>query len=572
MPDPNSSNWSYPANELTNYTRSDNISIEGLDGTHHFDVLWDTPELMAWKCNQSDNCWGFTHIKNSSNGGFYIIRDSNDTDYLTTTKAQNNNLRETYRKKGNNWRKARDPDTSDPSILSQSRTNVRLYVDGFPSEGTGVSCYSGATGREYDLTKPGTISYDSGTYNNAVSNPYWGNGGTNEGFADNSISGYFIPLGWKYTFAANAYYMQGEFQDYGYQGTLGRRLIGNDAGGCLHMSSTLGMNDKLSTGILQNIGFDIKAHWIDMEDKGVDSDDAKRIRVNYCNNVSTVNDLYQIKAGMSSDGSDCLGAYNALYGANAQNIFDAKLLSVCSSGGNWQGDPICQSKISNIIQNNVNNANASTALGLLQKFCRGGDGSDPKGIGPGRSQTGTGNLLCACLNAHDFGLGGTNEVSCYTYPNMYGCAEVVSKTQDVINYSTPQGITQFKNSVGDPGQLTGYCQTARQACGASSSACVIPYQPNAQNITLITQICSFVNEAEILVNSPITNKCTPSVTVVNGSSTSSVSSSPSSSSSSSSSSSDGTTDSKSKIPFIVGGCIIFLLIFATLIALALFAL
>jgi len=501
-----------------------------------------TIRQAAWMCNQTDYCSGFTYYTGSDkttdgNGGAaywnfargpLLYSDFNGPrsgfdygfgapNYPSTTM----NYVTTY----DYYRKnARAPNTvytvptfdatnntGDPSIISTAQgasTFPNMFGGGVNNNTNIIDGSNGGTCKESD--SEWTKSFPSGTYN-----------ACNGDFPNDSVSGYMIPIGWKWLTTENCndgYGIvgdkNGDSESYlrnflGYNN--GRPVVPHepappsgtnvsDPTSYAACTNTV-MNDNIvSSAIFEQIGFDVPTHWDDMVTSGgLTPTEQKTIQTNWCNAVTQVQTLAGNKD--SSGNTRC----STLLGTEAYNTL---LLKKCQAMGDWTLENLCLKAVAESIQNNdETNGNNSTATAMVQKFCRGGDGSNPKGIGPGRSTTGLGNRLCGCLNAHDFGVLSTPpDSNCYTYPNMAGCTQVVAKTKDVINYSTPAGVTFFNAAVSDPGKLASDCTTARQPC--TDSGCVLPYDPNAANITEITNICSMVSSQGLAQNSPVRQDCT----------------------------------------------------------------
>jgi hypothetical protein len=184
--------------------------------------------------------------------------------------------------------------------------------------------------------------------------------------------------------------------------------------------------------------------------------------------------------------------------ALSQNSYDGLLLRKCEQN-NWTTLPQCVNKVRSVIQNNTNSAN--TAQSMVHKYCRGGDGTNKKGMGPGRNTQ-----LCACLNASDLGFAGEN--SCYATANQQlpGCQELILKTQKVVSVEPSETTLQaIQTNVSDPGKIVSACGEARQACNGSS--CILPYDPNAVAYEVNFNICDLRYRAGIAQDSPVIQTC-----------------------------------------------------------------
>lgn len=418
-------------------------------------------ELAAWMCNQNDECRGFMRRRGNWEMWFHLTGEHGGSTTVPHQFVAGDTL-DTYVKSDQPARKANNPDTSDPSILSNPKTKI-VFNNANDNFNTGGAVGSWNSGHPRWTSLPDNPPLQIG-YNNI-----------------NEIT---VPLGWRFLDGDNGW--------------------ASGQSGCCHNSILTGDNIKRNgwghyqDGILvENRGFDVLAHWDDMVSLGVDPDDAKRIKERWCNAVTSIQTL-------SDNASKCQGAYNDMHSGQGAAMYNQKLLTLCDVNGSWNTQAACKTAVHDAIANG--DTNSGQGLTMLQKYCRGGDGSDPKGIGAGRSTTGLGSQLCGCLNARDFGIiSDPPSANCYTYPNMAGCTQVVAKTQGVVNYSTPAGVVAFNSAVSDLGKLATDCTTARSAC--NSAGCVIPYNPNAMNVTEIINICNMISNQGLAQNSPVRQTC-----------------------------------------------------------------
>jgi len=463
MPAPPSvNNYTKFANHLMNGSGnsyySDRYAYEGGD---HDDAK--ISEIAAWLCNQTDNCRGFMRRRTNFEFWLWLASEHGGVNTLSHSPSTDTSL-DVYVKSDQPARKANNPDTSDPSILSNPRTKI-IYNNPNDNYNNGSGVGSGGL---YGSGHPGftalpTVSTLDVSYN-----------GMNE---------VKVPLGWRFLEGDNGW--------------------ASGQNGCCHFTVLEG-NNQLYTNLnhnqdgvlIENRGFDVLAHWDDMVSLGVDSDDAERIKERWCNAVTSIQTL-------ADNASKCQGAYNDRHSGQGVAMYNQKLLTLCAATS-WNTQAACKTAVHDAIANG--DTNSGQGLTMLQKYCRGGDGSDPKGIGAGRSTTGLGSQLCGCLNAKDFGIVSVPpSANCYTYPNMAGCTQVVAKTQGVVNYSTPAGVVAFNSAVSDLGKLATDCTTARSAC--NSAGCVIPYNPNAMNVTEIINICNMISNQGLAQNSPVRQTC-----------------------------------------------------------------
>ena len=331
-----SSTWQNPTNESSNYDVYDNTNYPNSANFGY--SQWDSPEVLAWRCNQNDSCIGFIFNKNRGYGG-WLVKQWAATQSTGAT---------VYKKKSTSWRKADNPDTSDPSILpvGTNRTSVKIFADAANSQ------------TKWDLKKPGLITASGGTSALGPS--------TGEAFCNDCMTGYCIPLGWKFIFDRNGNIGNGEVEGY----------YDRPSPGCYNVDQPNyhGMNDRMSEGIIQNLGFDVGAHWDDMTNQGVDPADALLIKYRYCNSFNNI-DSQKCQTFLSSaaNGYD----YNVIY------------LNLCNTMTNWPKDAThgakCLTEVNTILKTATTQTTSpaqSLAQSMVQTFCN-ANPTDP---------------VCACYN------------------------------------------------------------------------------------------------------------------------------------------------------------------------------
>ena len=440
----NSSSWQNPTNELGNYTKYANRDVSGLACSS---VYWDSPEIAAFRCNQSDDCAGFIYYKNNGGGSNNkacmvfktqntIVRQIGSIPYSTGVVA--NNGTDTYYKKTTSWRKANNPDTNDPSILPTgvAQSTVKLFSD-YGGNWAGTS-----GGTAWNLTKAGLIS-------NAGGNTALGSS-TGEPFCNDCVSSYCIPLGWKYVFDQNDNSGNGNAETYeagGPRTVLGGFCAAMDSqtnGGCC------GMQDQMSNGILQNIGFDVVANWDTMTNKGVVPADATRIKTRWCTQSIT---------NMSTP--RCATFYNSsASNGGPSNTFNGDAMTVCSRNGyDWGGDTFCINRVNDALVNGTS-SDKSTADLMISTYCSTGANNQKQ--------------VCACYNAVHAG----SVASCVSQPNLPGCDSIATK----VNALTAAASTFYQN---DPQGLSPYCacDQCKQAENSTGGA-ILRQNPSNCNSTL----------------------------------------------------------------------------------------
>jgi hypothetical protein len=437
------STWKSPENEVNNYIVLDNKGCEGCQivGSNK----WDGPEIIAWRCNQSDDCAGFIFNKNQGYSGWLVKTWNPSCGITSTTDASgnivsasggtNNQDRKCFVKKTKSWRKASQPDTSDPSILpTNTATSAMLLFNDF-----GGNWKKTGGGGFTEITKPGLLSNWGG--DTALGSS------TGEKFPNDTISSYCIPLGWKYVWDENGNEGWGNSENYGSGGGLG-----NTAGYCTsmdHPGGCCGMNDRMSGGIIQNIGFDVSAHWNDMENLGVSKDDANKIRTRYC----TVSD-----AIMST--SRCISWFGK---PEAGITYNQAKMAVCSDiklVPDWGKNTGCVNAVNNAIKSS-SATDVALAEPMINAYCA-SNSSSP---------------VCACVNAV------TRQISgCTANPSLPGCNNIKQK----IDALGKQGAVIS-------GQLKAYCACDDCQKAANSSDGTIIAQIPTECTTGINACFSTVN-------------------------------------------------------------------------------
>jgi hypothetical protein len=532
-------------------------------------VWWTNPELLAYTCDQSDDCDGFAYDGGYEHKGFFYFKSLNGNGPLANKPILSDNGTQTYLK-NSTARKASNPDTSDPSILpvGENTTSIDLY-DQWSNKSLDLSVCGSVdnTGTVLHLTHPGIISYQS-----TIPFPTGTPVAENIGLINDHVGGYKIPIGWKFVFNANGNWFGGKNsnswdKEGNHEFYEDRWTSDGDFHGCFNLDDPInhGMNDTMSSGIIENIGFDVPSSWDTMGSKGISSEDEKKIKERWCNSLTDITTL-------SINKSKCISAYENKHPGQGQALYDKKVLDLCKTT-NWAGDAVCRERVRDVIQthggSSEDSINYGTAQDMALTYCQNNRSSS----------------YCGCINAHDLGFyKASSQPTCLTPANrnLPGCQDVVSAIGPLIiqNNNIMSTIT---SAIPDQGVMTPLCHEAHTA-GAST---VLPYESAASfgNPTIITQFCSQVYDGAINVNTQVKQAC-DQTTIVNqygtptttSGSRSSVITSPGSSSSGTRSSSSGTgssssgSDSKKVDPILIGGgigacvCVFLLIIIAYLLS------
>ena len=410
--------WSAPPPELNNYTVKDNTNRPGSSGagcvvggvcTYK---TWLGPEDLAWICNQDDGCWGFIFNKAQGYGGWLI-----GTQGLKPEVTDNRIA--TYQKKATNWRKANQPDTSVEGVLPDDQRKTKFKF-----------CqYDGGTDCRGD--KAVWTASPLGIF---------GCNGANCGA--NDVVSYKIPLGFKFL-ASNDAIGQNEVEGYFNRGGAG-------APGYFVMDQPNyhGMRNRMDSGMLQNVGFDVLANFDTMVSKGVDPADVLPIKHNFCK-ASTTN----------INTAQCTNFY-ATPEANAAGYrYDQDLFYLCKNDPNWFQQTSCRTAFNNAVKG-TNESLRQQAKDSISAYCN---------TQAGETQA---DGLCGCANVMKYA------------------------SQCLTTKATIPGCRELKATVGDlpPGAQVAFADKfcASDVCvtQALGNAALLPdYTPGKQcpNITQCVQ-------------------------------------------------------------------------------------
>ncbi len=238
--------------------------------------------------------------------------------------------------------------------------------------------------------------------------------------------------------------------------------------------------------------------WNDNElDKYFDQDVKQRIQRDACKDY----DITQL----SSNESNCKRALG-------DTEYLSTIINKCEKRSDWYTNGACLDSVTSVVRNDTPIL-AGKAKTMITKYCRGGDGSNVQGMGPGRSST-----LCACLNASDFGFAidptRNRNSSCYDddKKNLPGCDQIILKTAPFMSKSkdiTPATMSVVQASISDVGLITNWCTVdARTACDSSNTeGCVFPLKSNATRDERNFNICNPDVKQGAAKNSPVSIAC-----------------------------------------------------------------
>ena len=470
------STWQNPTNELTNYTATSNQDVSGLNCNNN---ARNGPEDIAWRCNQTDDCDGFITYSGRS-GGCMILKSRNGNKGISNGRPVTSNGVTTYAKKSTTWRKAKDLDTTDPSILpvGTAQSFVKLFAD------YGGAWTGGTGGTEFTLTKPGLLNPGGG--NSTLGS------GTGETYCNDCVSSYCIPLGWKFIFDQNGNDGNGNVEGYYDRG---------NQPGCYGIDSPTwhGMNDQMTEGLIQNIGFDVFAHWDDMSTKGVVAADELLIKRKWCG--------IQSPSQLVANKTKCTGPTSSGTRVLSDTDWATYLTNAClaDTNNNWANQPAVIDEMKTLYLGNQDSQGHIQAL--FKTFCR-GDPLNPKSTGGHRTD-----VRCAAINADDFGvLPGTSNCFDAANSSFPGCATAEIDGVPYIGlvdllsplFSLPPGPlgTAINSANTNPGCLI---QAGRLAA-TNGPDNTFPYQQTVCNPPNL-QICGINVSVGAAQNSPIDASC-----------------------------------------------------------------
>jgi len=186
--------------------------------------------------------------------------------------------------------------------------------------------------------------------------------------------------------------------------------------------------------------------------------------------------------------------------ATTSEGWDERVISLCASAPDaWTRVPGCIETARRSIQNN--DANSSNASTMVNKYCRGGDGTDETANGPGNHRS---DDKCACINARDLGFKGENSCLADANKTLPGCDKLYTKMKILVDSGTA-GYNAIQGFVTDPGCISQDCDLAKQAGGTAQ---IFPYKSAAADcINVQFDICDIDIEQRVAMNSAVKAEC-----------------------------------------------------------------
>jgi hypothetical protein len=211
----------------------------------------------------------------------------------------------------------------------------------------------------------------------------------------------------------------------------------------------------------------------------------------YCYSLRNPDDLLAKK-------NDC----KELFGAGTDVEFDKRMLDLCTavSGNGWASmNDSCVETARRSVTNK--DSNASKAGALMNKFCRGGDGTDKTATGTGNNRS---DPRCGCINAHDLGFKGDN--SCLVEANraLPGCDKMYTKMKLLVESGGQQGMAAIQTISTDPGCISSDCALAKDL---NDQFKIFPYYGSADCPSVQFNICDITIQQKVAVNSAVQAQC-----------------------------------------------------------------
>jgi hypothetical protein len=211
----------------------------------------------------------------------------------------------------------------------------------------------------------------------------------------------------------------------------------------------------------------------------------------YCLSLANPDDLLAKK-------NDC----KDLFGAGTDVEFDKRMLDLCTavSENGWASmNNSCVETARRSVQNN--DSNAGVAGALMNKFCRGGDGTDKTATGAGNNRS---DPRCGCINAHDLGFKGAGNCLETANQSLPGCEKMYTKMKPLVESGGP-GLQAIQAFTTDPGCISEDCALAKNLNDAFK---IFPYYGSGSDCTDVQfNICDIKVEQRVAMNSAVQAQC-----------------------------------------------------------------
>jgi hypothetical protein len=186
--------------------------------------------------------------------------------------------------------------------------------------------------------------------------------------------------------------------------------------------------------------------------------------------------------------------------ATTSEGWDQRVIALCAAAPDaWPSVAGCINTARVSIQNN--DANSSNASTMVNKYCRGGDGTDETANGPGNHRT---DEKCACLNARDLGFKGQNSCLAEANKSLPGCDKLYTKMKLLVD-AGDAGYNAIQGFVTDPGCISQDCDLAKASGGTSQ---IFPYKSAAADcINVQFDICDIDITQGVAQNSAVQAQC-----------------------------------------------------------------
>jgi hypothetical protein len=409
--------WGKAEDELQNYTVFPNTD------KYCPNVSWNMGNRFEWGgaqtgalwCNQDDACHGFAVYSNGQSG--WLFRQGCQA--TPKSPAQGTTF---YEKKSTSFRKASQPDLNADGVISDPVTKVKIH----------------------DWSGDRKTSLNPG-YHNCGSDPVYKSCNTSDGI--------FVPLGWTAEVSNDCERVTNHGFFDGKEGDL------YDGIPLQNYSMPANTDDCV---IVQNLGFDVKRFFSSMTTKGVETEDAVKIRQKWCSKPENVNDIL------------CTNFYNSPEAKAAGYNYNSTKFEIVRNQPNWQISASNRTFINELIRG-TDQSLKQRAIDLVGAYC-----NTPAGEAQADG-------VCACANVVKYG------AACLTTKSTIpGCAELKATLG-----SLPQGAKVAFSDV--------FCASTDCVTETIGGSALLPgwAGKNCPDIQQCVQTFNDVN----FVNSPVRAEC-----------------------------------------------------------------
>jgi hypothetical protein len=191
-----------------------------------------------------------------------------------------------------------------------------------------------------------------------------------------------------------------------------------------------------------------------------------------------------------------------LFGSGTDVEFDKRMLDLCTavSGDGWasMNDSCVETARRSVTSKD---SNAGKAGALMNKFCRGGEGTDTTATGAGNHRS---DPRCACINARDLGFKGDNSCLSASNRSLPGCDKMYTKMKLLVESGGQQGMSAIQTISTDPGCISEDCALAKNL---NDQFKIFPYYGSSDCPSVQFNICDITIQQKVAVNSAVQAQC-----------------------------------------------------------------